>query len=141
MDIKILVEIVVDHIDADLLKVKNNLRNPQILANKIAERFLGKKPNGYHTDHIDNDWRNNRRSNLQYLPAQDNMRKGSKNPRSKFTGIHWVNVERGSYIGARIKHNGKYKYLGYFETEEQAAKAYDDYVIANGLDRKLNFPT
>jgi hypothetical protein len=41
---------------------------------------------------------------------------------------------------ARTRHNGKIIYLGSFEVQADAARAYDNYVIHHNLQRKLNFP-
>ena len=145
MAIKTLV-FVVDDIDADLLESKTNFRTPNLLANRVAVRNLGPKPKGYHVDHIDDDWTNNRRSNLRYIPAQENLRKNSRNMRRKsnYIGVYKVQIQRKfktyEYISARIKTNGKQIYLGKYTDEISAAKAYDLYVITNGLDRPLNFP-
>lgn len=137
----------VDDIDADLLESKTNFRTPNLLANRVAARNLGPKPKGYHVDHIDDDWTNNHRSNLRYIPAQENLRKNSKNTarKSNYIGVYKViNRQRKfktySYIYARIKVNGKQIYLGKYDDEVSAAKAYDLYVKTNGLDRLLNFP-
>tara|TARA_R110000823_G_scaffold277484_1_gene396001 strand:- start:373 stop:738 length:366 start_codon:yes stop_codon:yes gene_type:complete len=42
----------------------------------ITEVYLGKCPNGYEVDHIDNNKLNNHPSNLQYLTKAENIRKG-----------------------------------------------------------------
>ena len=43
----------------------------------MAYTFIGKRPNGYHIDHIDGNKENNRIENLQYLSATENIRKGN----------------------------------------------------------------
>jgi hypothetical protein len=39
------------------------------------------------------------------------------------------------YIG-----NNRMKFAGHYATEEEAAHAYDDYVLTHGLNKPLNFP-
>ncbi len=56
---------------------------------------------------------------------------------SKFVGVSW-NRGREKWM-SRIGIDGKMVFLGYFEKEESAAKARDDYVIKHKLKRRLNF--
>jgi len=55
---------------------------------------------------------------------------------SRFTGVRRQN---NSFV-AEIKVNGKTKAIGRYSTEEEAARARDDYIIQNNLKRSLNFP-
>lgn len=58
--------------------------------------------------------------------------------KSRYRGV-WLNRRYGSWI-ARIGYETQEIRLGSFRTEEEAARAYDDFVIQHGLDRPLNFP-
>jgi len=40
---------------------------------------------------------------------------------------------------AAFKYNSCYHYIGRFVDEELAAKAYDNYIIENKIEKKLNF--
>lgn len=40
---------------------------------------------------------------------------------------------------ARCHHNKKDVFIGFFDTEKEAAKAYDMYVIKNSLDKPTNY--
>jgi len=40
----------------------------------VALAFLGPRPTGYHTDHIDGDRSNNRADNLRYITPKENAR-------------------------------------------------------------------
>lgn len=47
----------------------------------VALAFLGDCPEGYEVNHIDNDPRNNRAANLEYLTHHDNMRHAARQGR------------------------------------------------------------
>lgn len=53
---------------------------------------------------------------------------------SQYHGVSKVNRR----YRALITINGKSKHLGYFDTEIEAAQAYNDYVIEKGLPQQLN---
>jgi hypothetical protein len=77
-------------------------------------------------DHIDRDPLNCRRSNLRKITRQQNAWNRSPNRRegtSKFKG--GFQCGKTKRFRARIVHNRKQIYLGYFATEEEAARAYN----------------
>lgn len=85
------------------------------------------KGDGVCTDHIDGNGLNNRRCNLRACTKQQNqMNQGSKVGTSKYKGVgvvpDSVSVKKWR---ARICINRNQKYLGYFDSEIEAAKAYD----------------
>lgn len=51
-----------------------------------------------------------------------------------------ITKTRFNTFSAKIWHNRKTVCLGNYSTPEEAARAYDAYVVANGLKRDLNFP-
>ena len=63
----------------------------------------------------------------------------SKNTTSKFRCVVWHS--RDAVWQAAIRVNGHKVYLGYFNTELDAAKAYNEYVIINKLSNPLNIFT
>ncbi len=93
------------------------------------------------TDHIDHDGLNNQRANLRPCDQhqnQGNQRKGVASS-SRFKGVTW-NKLAGKWM-AQIKVHRRSRYLGLFEVEEDAARAYDMAAQeAFGEFACLNFP-
>ena len=54
--------------------------------------------------------------------------------KSKYKGVRG----QGNKYTCRISQKHKYIYLGAYDTEIEAAKAYNQYVVENNLDRPLN---
>jgi len=94
--------------------------------NRLAlHRLIMDAPKGLVVDHIDHNCLNNRRSNLRLCTQKQNNcntlpRKGCS---SKYKGVSF-NKARKRFI-AYIQHNKKRYFLGYFDDEIDAAKAYD----------------
>lgn len=111
------------------------------------QRLIIKAPPNKAVDHIDRDPLNNLRSNLRIADNSQNSANSQrryKNP-TGFRGVFdkcrhiKTNLEKRyvSYISAY----GKRKYLGYYKTAEEAAKAYDAEAIKIwGEYAILNFP-
>lgn len=75
-------------------------------------------------DHKDENKLNNRIDNLQLLNSRDNVNKSYKlkNKYSKYEGVTYHKYAKKWMASCRI--NGKKKYLGYFNNEEDAYKKY-----------------
>jgi hypothetical protein len=65
-----------------------------------------------------------------------NLSVGSKT--SRFRGVHYDTESKKWKVQIQVNKNKIF--LGYFFFEIDAARAYDAYVIANGLPIPLNFP-
>ena len=100
----------------------------------VAELFLGDRPDGMQIDHIDGDKSNNCLENLEYVTPKENTIRASNlglMPRSK----RWKKIGcKSKFIGvtksrnkwrARVKCNGVWHQCGSYESEIDAAAAYN----------------
>lgn len=72
-----------------------------------------------------------------YETQVHNRRVLFKNNTSGYKGVYWQTQK--SKWRAMIGLSGKRKHIGLFNTALEAAHAYDQYVIDNGLEHKRNF--
>lgn len=88
-------------------------------------REIMNAPSGVMVDHINGDGLDNRRENLRLATNAENLRNRGRtaNNTSGYKGVCWFD-DRGKW-SARIKVTNKTIYLGYFDTAEAAAIAYD----------------
>ena len=91
----------------------------------VAYSFLNHKPKTSELviDHIDNNKVNNKLYNLQIITSRENSSKDKKGT-SKYTGVTLIKAT-GKWQ-AQIQINGKYKYLGLFTDEKEAAQVYQN---------------
>jgi hypothetical protein len=83
-------------------------------------------PKGLLVDHANGDGLDNRRDNLRpATPAENahNRRKYSTPTSSKFKGVRWHKCSKQWAVSIVINH--KSVFIGYFDIEIEAAKAYD----------------
>jgi len=103
--------------------------------------LMGEAPPGFIWDHVNRDRQDNRQSNLRlatHSQSGANRNVGSTGT-SRYRGVYrhyrlprWV---------AQIKVQGKVKYLGLYDSQEDAARAYDAAAqVYFGEFAKLNFP-
>ena len=100
-----------------------NKRTYYHVHNVIALCYLGEKPQGYQTDHINSIRTDNRLENLQYITKQQNIQKIKTINGRNVKGYHFNKY--GTYT-ASIKVDNKSINLGTYHTEEEARQAYID---------------
>lgn len=103
-------------------------------------RYLLGAGDGQLADHINGDSTDNRRENLRLCSRGENTKSRRKEGRegsSKYKGV----VPQGAKWRANITANGKLCRIGVYATEEEAARAYDEFARAlHGEFACLNFP-
>lgn len=107
--------------------VARNKKTMQYMHRVIMERILGRKlKRNEHVDHINGDGLLNTRDNLRLANKSLNaMNVGIKsNNTSGYKGVTWH--KRYNKWVSQIGINGENKHLGYFDTPEDAYKAYCD---------------
>jgi hypothetical protein len=105
-------------------------------------REIMNAPRGRMVDHKNCDSQDNRRENLRFATPAENVRNRSKT-RSK-TSSRYIGVcrdKKRNRWAAHLKHNNKDIWLGRFDNEIEAAKAYDEAAKEyHGEFAHLNFP-
>jgi hypothetical protein len=75
----------------------------------------------------------------QAVKRRDNRSAIPDKGKSRFVGVCWS--KQGKKWQVQVTDMGKKKFLGVFDDETAAARAFDAYVIANKINRDLNFPS
>ena len=104
-------------------------------------RLINNTPKGKETDHINRITLDNRKCNLRVCTKSQNKRNTPPNVgSSRYKGVRRI-TSSGRWRARAVSPEGKRKHLGVFDTEMEAAKAYDDYIrkIAPEFGY-LNFP-
>lgn len=103
----------------------------------LMHRFLMGAEEGQTIDHINQNGLDNRRENLRFCTTSENLHnRSSIGGSSKYKGVSRVKNKWRSYIWQDYKRI----HLGYFEKEEDAARAYDIKAVELfGEFAKLNF--
>lgn len=91
--------------------------------NIITLCYLGHKPEGHQTDHINNIRTDNRLENLQYLTNIENNRKRLYSYKGLIKGYY---LTPSGKFSASLHSLGKHISLGSYDTEDEARQAYVD---------------
>lgn len=97
---------------------KNGIYKSYYIARQIMQT-----PNGMDTDHINGDRLDNRRTNLRICTHSENMRNKRAMLHKRFKGVNWY--KRMEKWIVKIRKDKKDYHIGYFDSEVDAAKAYN----------------
>ncbi len=110
---------------------KNSVRKNYTIHRLLGIYFIDNPNNLPCIDHIDGNRTNNSISNLRWASYQTNNRNSTK--RYNCSSIHKGVVFNKNKWNAQI-HNYKKIHIGRYDTEIEAASAYNDYIINNNLE-------
>lgn len=98
-------------------KRKDRVRFHRLITNAVEGQIV---------DHINRNTLDNRKSNLRFVTAKENAQNRSKQKgtSSRYRGVTWCKRNK-KWLAAIRSIIGKRKHLGYFNIEEDAARAYD----------------
>lgn len=119
-------------------RINGKKRNTNELLHRL---ILGlQKGDGLQVDHINGNPLDNRRANLRVCSSKENSRNKTKQVgaySSKYKGVSYH--KRNKKWGASIRCDGTIKFLGLFESEADAARAYNAAALnLHGDFAKLN---
>ena len=109
---------------------KDSKQYQKLLHRLLAETYIPNPENLPFVDHVDRDTKNNSLSNLRWVTNQQNGMNASKtksNTSSKYKGVYWD--KQNKKWRSHIMIAGKRIHLGSFNSEEEAARNYNEKAI------------
>lgn len=109
--------------------------NRKLIHSLVGKAFLGKPDETYEIDHINLNGCDNHLVNLRWVTkSQNQQHKGkNKNCLSKYKGVTFDKQKNKWKCHLRV--NGKIKHIGHYNTEEECALAYNNYI----KEQNMNF--
>jgi len=112
-----------------------NEKNCRLLLHRIiAKAFIPTDDDSLEIDHKDRNTHNNNIENLRWATKSENKRNAYKKKlqtSSKYVGVCYRKSSDKWHSSIRI--NGKKKFIGSYETEEEAGLAYNNAIISHNL--------
>ena len=103
----------------------------------MHREILGDMPDGMDIDYIDGDGLNNQKANLRVVTRRQNSQNRHIEKSSRYPGVTWHKA--GRKWQAQVCIDGKMKYLGLYQTEDDAFEAYRMAVYNLGEDMHERF--
>ena len=98
----------------------------------VARHYIPNPDNKKCVDHINRDKQNNNIRNLRWVTCSENNINSAIRGKSKYRGVGFHKQKNKWRTVITI--DGKSKHIGYYETEIEAAKAYNNYIIENDMN-------
>lgn len=115
---------------------KRDVKKDGIKTRIFMHRQIMNAPKGVEVDHKDHNGLNCQEFNMRNCTHAQNQMNKTAYGVSSYLGVYY----NQGHIRAVIRINGKQKHLGYFKTEEKAARAYDkEAKLHHGKFANLNF--
>lgn len=124
-------------LSSNYLRISSRNNKKEFFHRVIFELENGKIPSGKVIDHINLNSLDNRLENLRLLTTSENNRNKKSSGKHKYRGV--VKNKIGNTWGSYCTYKDKKYYLGTFKTEEDAARAFDDFCKENNIVTRLNF--
>lgn len=123
--------------DGSTLYAVRNAPGPERGTILMHREVLGDVPGEMDIDHVDGDGLNNQKANLRIITHRQNCQNLHIQKSSKYPGVCWH--KRARKWQAQVGIDGKIKYLGLYETENDAFEAYRMAVYNLGEDMHERF--
>lgn len=108
----------------------------------FLHRFIMNAPKGLKVDHVNRKPLDNQRDNLRLATTNlnnQNKTVSKSKKSSQYRGVFFV--KQRNKFKAKFCYKGKEYHIGFYETELEAAIAFDIFIIQNGYDFvNINFP-
>lgn len=102
-------------------EINDGKRKNHLIHRLVAKAFIDNSENKPHVDHIDNNPLNNNVSNLRWCNHNENMKNIKQRTEGKKNGVVFDKTKQRWVANARL--NNKSKFLGYFDTYDEARQA------------------